>query len=105
MVDVHQSASRDLSRLLVAALVLDPFGPGLTEEELKAAAVQLGMSAAVFSEVITKFWEDRTEKHTDQTIAASSIDLTLMGALGRGHSFPPMFPMATIPRLADAFTR
>jgi hypothetical protein len=105
MVDVHQSASRDLSRLLLAALALDPFGPGLTEQELKAAAIQLGMSAAVFSEVIKKFWEDRAAQYSDQTIAASSTDLVLMGALGNGYTFPPIFPMATIPRLADAFTR
>lgn len=76
----------------------------MTQDELKAAAVQIGMSPAVFTEVIHKFWEDRTTAYSSQSIAASSQDLVLIGAVGGGYSFPPMFPMATVERLAEAFT-
>lgn len=104
MQDVHTLARRQLGRLLVAGLVVDPLGQGLTRDELKGAAIESGMSPAVFTEVITEFWEERTKSHADQTIRAGSNDLTLLGAMN-GHRFPPVLPMSTIPRVEGALTR
>jgi hypothetical protein len=104
MRDVHTLAIRQLGHLLVAALVVDPLGPGLTHDELKRAAIEIGLSAALFNEVIAKFWEERAPSRTDEMIRASSLDVTLLG-VGRNNGFPPVFPMATIPTVEAAFTR
>lgn len=100
---VHNVAIRELALLLVAAQIVDPLGSGLTEPELRLAAIERGMSAAVFDEIIREFWETRATRESEQAIAASGLDLMMLAA--RGHSFPSVFPMATFPRLDAAFTR
>jgi hypothetical protein len=105
MQDVHTLARRDLSRILLAALLLDPLGSGLTEDEIRAAALQSGMSIAVLDEIIQKFWDDHAKNHADRTIVASSMDLALLLMSGQGASYPSMFPMAMLPRLGEAFTQ
>lgn len=104
MPDVHTLAKRHLGNLLLAALVLDPLGPGLTHDELKRAAIEGGMSVAIFNEVIAEFWAKRAGSHADEMIKAGSLDLTRVGAMN-DHRFPSVFAMGTIPRVEAALTR
>jgi len=102
MQDAHQSARRQLQRLLIAAFVVDPLGPGITREELKRAAIESGVSPAVFNEVVADFWGERAASHLDETIGARSLDLMHL-AMVRGHGYPSALCMDTIPKVQAAF--
>jgi hypothetical protein len=61
MVDIHHEAKRTLRQLLCASVLVNPLDQGLTEEELRSAAVLASVSPAVFDEVIYAILNERTE--------------------------------------------
>jgi hypothetical protein len=105
MIDVHSQAQRDLGLLLVADLMLDPLGDGLSEAELRSAALEFGTSAPVIDEIFQTFWLERVKSRAGARIRASSMDLTHVSVSSSGHGYPPPFPMRTVANLADVFTR
>lgn len=104
MPDVHTEATRVLRRVLLAAFLLDPLCPGISNKELRFAAIKLGMSPAIFKEVIPKFQTEHPGGDPDM-ISVSSLDLTLVGASGTGHSFPAEFAINSLDHLCEAFAR
>jgi len=106
MESAGDEAKRAISLALVAAVVVRPLDAWLTEDELKEVVTGYGISPLVFREVIHGELSARCDtRHPDyEKLRPNGLDLTRLMMFG-GEKYPAVFSMATVARLAAAFSR
>lgn len=100
MGQIRDEAERTIALALIAALVVCPLDPKLSQRELLDVAVQSGISPPVFGEAYEEMIRQR--RPTDYTVALESMDLVMLWVRG-DHTYPDIFPMDAIRRVGEAF--
>jgi hypothetical protein len=100
MIDAHAEARKALSNALCAALFARPLDPGLTEAELKRAAIEGGAGAGALEEVFDDVWAERPKDPSGRALGTMR-DCSI---LTEGYKAPAdLLPVDALRQLERAF--
>ena len=101
MVDPHKEARDALRQALCAAVFVRPLDPGLTEEELKEAAVAAGAGRGAVDDVFLKFWYEQPKDSEDRAVACM-VDWDTFLSAGVNPTPRDLVPIKALTKLKDA---